>query len=44
MLVQLKADAKILAVKAGTSMDLTRLPCQPTCLFVLATFFQTNMP
>jgi hypothetical protein len=32
MLVLLVAAAKILAVKAGTSVHLTRLPRQPTCL------------
>jgi hypothetical protein len=32
LLVLLVAAAKILAVKAGTSIHLARLPCQPICL------------
>jgi len=35
MLVFLIANAKILAVKAGTSIHLACLPCQPACLVSL---------
>jgi len=38
MLVLLVVAAKILAAKAGASVDLACLPCQPTCL-AYATFF-----
>jgi len=47
MLVALLAAAKILAVKAGTSIHLTWLPCQPACFVLpplLADFLPTNMP
>jgi hypothetical protein len=47
------ATAKILAVKAGTTVDPAHLPCHPACLvlflpLMLASakedFLQTNMP
>jgi hypothetical protein len=53
MLVLLVAAAKILAVKAGKSIHLAHLPCQPACLvsvlaarflFVEVDFLQTNIP
>jgi hypothetical protein len=38
MLVRLAAEAKLLAVKAATSIDQASLPCWPACL-VLVKYF-----
>jgi hypothetical protein len=52
MLVRLAAEAKLLAVKAATSIDQASLPCWPACLvkvkyfasaLVEVNFLQTSM-